>query len=265
MFIREMRRGDITAAGSITFQTFASDELFAWLYPRMHIYPDDARRWQLIRLRSRLVGVGSRGFVAVTEEGDLDWHGAPEVVGYAFYVREGNDEAAQKWQVDSIFNSQWLTAKSELERNLLSWEQWYEEKVLDRASDPKRVKEYIQTTLLDIHSKVGPMWHLGMLAVSPKYQRRGIGGKLLKHGQKLAAHDNVPVLLESSVVGRRLYEKSGFKVVNQSKIAEGLDGVTMLWEPENMKGEFIEDLGGGKAKLKQKSSVQGSCEKESKE
>jgi len=105
MYIRRITREDLPEVFAITSEAFATDELFAWLHPRQKEYPDDLPRSQRIRLRTRLVSAGQHGFVAVTEETDQDWSGKPEVVGYAFFIRKGNDDIARKWQTDSIFNS----------------------------------------------------------------------------------------------------------------------------------------------------------------
>lgn len=126
---------------------------------------------------------------------------------------------------------------------------FYEAKFLDRASDPERIKAYANTTHYDFYSLLDPRWHVGILGVSTKYQRRGIGGKLIQHVQKLATEENVPITLESSVVGRGLYLKSGFKIVDETKIDEGLDDLAMVWEPEHLKGKWLEDRGDGRANV----------------
>lgn len=213
MFIRQLTRDDFPDVLAITTQTFAKDELFDWLHPHQDKYPNDLRRTQRILLRNRLVNVGSHGFVIVTDETDPDWSGTPEITGYAFFVRSGNDELGRKWQTNSLFNSMWremssnisinhANDKTEFERYLLSWELSYETNVLNRISDRARVQEYRNTTHYDFYNTLDPRWHLGLLAVSVNYQRRGIGGKLVEYGQKLAAKDNLPLTLESSVIGR---------------------------------------------------------------
>lgn len=113
MYIRPLTREDLPAVAWMTNQTFAKDELYKWLYPHQDLYPDDLRRFQVIRLRTRLVDKGSHGFVMVTEQSDSDWTGRPEVMGFAFYVRSGDDEAGKKWQTDSWFNSM-LYSKTEI-------------------------------------------------------------------------------------------------------------------------------------------------------
>jgi len=49
--------------------------------------------------------VGACTFVAVSEPGDLFFNGEEEIVGFAVWVRKGEDEEAGKWMVDSWSNS----------------------------------------------------------------------------------------------------------------------------------------------------------------
>lgn len=233
MHIRPLIRSDIPAVAEITNQTFSKDELFTWLYPHQSHFPDDLRRFQLIRLRTRLVEQGSHGFVAESEEGDAEWTGKPEVLGFAFYIRNGDDPIAEKWRKDPVMNK--------LERHLLSWESWYEESFLDRASDRSRALMLGNATEYNIYSQLSSYWHLGLLGVSPRCQRRGIGAKLVSYGQEIAAEENVPVTLEASVMGRLLYAKMGFRIVEESKIIEGLEGVAMLWEPKGSGNQSAEE------------------------
>lgn len=53
-------------------------------------------------------------------------------------------------------------------------------------------------------------WHLQELAVAPEFRRRGAGRALLNWGQNWARKEDVPVLLESTPMGRPLYQAAGF-------------------------------------------------------
>jgi hypothetical protein len=105
MHIRPITRADLPRVTEITYETFKTDEMYTYLQPNMGKYPDDSRRVMMVRLRSRIVGVGQIGLVAVTDEGDSSWNGRPEIAGYAYYIRLGNDEGAKRWQADSLFKS----------------------------------------------------------------------------------------------------------------------------------------------------------------
>ena len=102
-----MTRFDVRVVADIGKETFANDELFAWLYPYKNQYPNDSTRWQQLRLRTRLIERGSHGFLCETEAGDDGWDATigPVVVRYAFFIVKGSGEEAQKWRTDSLMNS----------------------------------------------------------------------------------------------------------------------------------------------------------------
>jgi hypothetical protein len=105
MRVRTVTREDLPELFAITHQAFEKDEFFGWLNPGRDKYPGDLRRNQTIRLRARLVGLGQHGYVVVTEEGDRDWSGKPEVAGFVFLHRSAGDEASKRWRVDTLFRS----------------------------------------------------------------------------------------------------------------------------------------------------------------
>ena len=102
-----MTHSDVNVVADIGKESFANDELFNWLYPYKDQYPNDCRRWQLLRFRQRLVERGSYGFVCETEADDDGWNATigPIVMGYAYFIVKGNGEEAQKWRTDSFTNS----------------------------------------------------------------------------------------------------------------------------------------------------------------
>ena len=57
-----------------------------------------------------------------------------------------------------------------------------------------------------------PYMTLRMLAVHPKYHRRGAGSLLLKHGLAWADGLGLPVYLDCGVCGKPFYERHGFKI-----------------------------------------------------
>ncbi|KAH7113788.1 acyl-CoA N-acyltransferase [Dendryphion nanum] len=234
MHIRPLTRSDLPTVGTLAFEIFRRDELYQYLYPHHSQFPDDLRRHQLIRLRHRMAEVGSHGFVTVTDETDTDWTGKSEILAFAFFIRTGDDEGGRKWRGDSV--------GKKLERYLLSWEAFYEEKLLNRAASLPRLTAFRKSLQPAYHSLLDPRWHLGILAVSPQHQRRGIGSQLLHKLQDLATQEEVPITLEASVSGRGLYLKEGFRVVEQSVIVEGLDGIAMVWEPKMWRGREGEGL-----------------------
>ena len=117
----------------------------------------------------------------------------------------------------------------ELERYLLSWDLYYLDIISHTDRDALKKSRDIHYEALTPLEASG-CWYLANLAVSPTHQRRGIGGALLTWGTSTATKDRLPIALEASVVGRGVYMKHGFKVVERQQVLEGLEGVAMIWE-----------------------------------
>lgn len=60
---------------------------------------------------------------------------------------------------------------------------------------------------------------------------------LVQHGQRLAAGEGIPLTLESSVVGRKLYVKQGFEIASEEVVGDGFVAVSMVWRGGGEKGE----------------------------
>ncbi|MGW4858586.1 GNAT family N-acetyltransferase [Kocuria palustris] len=71
-----------------------------------------------------------------------------------------------------------------------------------------------------------PHWRLSYLTVAPAAQGRRVGSTLLEHG--LARAEGLPVGLESTTPGsRRLYERSGFELVELITDSAGVEQTVM--------------------------------------
>lgn len=78
----------------------------------------------------------------------------------------------------------------------------------------------------DSDSEPDEYWHLQELGVAPEFRRRGAARALLNWGQDWARKENVPILLESTPMGKPLYEGAGFL---QYDIWEWGDKPDMAW------------------------------------
>ncbi|KAF1986776.1 acyl-CoA N-acyltransferase [Aulographum hederae CBS 113979] len=227
--IRPATLDDIPQLARIAASTFAKDELFTWMYPRMDQYPDDMYHWFLIKTKIRFNGLGSHVFVAEVE----DAGGKRTIAGQAVWERGGKDEEAKKWKSD--------TFGRKLERRLLQAEMWYYTHCLERASDPVRISHFEEVANYEFYSTLPGHWHLAHLVILPQYQRKGIAKRLIAWGVETARQEHLPVTLEASRVGRKVYEKIGFRVFGTCVVSEGLDSVAMLWEPEELKGRWLKE------------------------
>ena len=59
---------------------------------------------------------------------------------------------------------------------------------------------------------------LNILATHPKYQRKGVGRKLLQWGLRTADAENIPIALYASPNGANLYRSIGFQDLAKSVV-----------------------------------------------
>lgn len=71
------------------------------------------------------------------------------------------------------------------------------------------------------HHPTEPHWYLPFIGVDPQQQGRGVGSALLRDGLDRADADGLPTYLEaSSPRNRALYERHGFRVVAEIRVAD---------------------------------------------
>lgn len=80
--------------------------------------------------------------------------------------------------------------------------------------------------------------HIHLLTVSPGYQGRGIGQKLLHFAKQVSETENIPIYLESSAVGYPFYMREGFIDLKNSMDVwdEGVQvwsAAAIMWSPSS--------------------------------
>ena len=108
---------------------------------------------------------------------------------------------------------------------------------LDRCGAPAHAA-LLRAVLADDFADVPEHWHLQHISVAPAFQRRGVGAALVDWGLRVARREGVPCSLEASHAGRGLYAKKGFRRYGWVDVVPGIDGPTLLWEPEGMEGRW---------------------------
>lgn len=77
-----------------------------------------------------------------------------------------------------------------------------------------------------------PYWYLGVLAVHPDHQGRGLSRAVIRPVQERADRDGVPIVLETSEIRNlRLYEYYGFAVIDEFEVAPDVTSWIMERRP----------------------------------
>lgn len=72
-----------------------------------------------------------------------------------------------------------------------------------------------------------PHWYLMLLAVSPRFQRQGVGHQLMQPGLAGSDRTGLPCYVETSTEGAvRFYQRHGFEMV---KTGPGADQAPLFW------------------------------------
>ncbi|KAH8647994.1 acyl-CoA N-acyltransferase [Tricladium varicosporioides] len=240
IIIRQAHFSEYTQLGVLAAKAFFDSPLTAYLSPHRKEHYSHYQRGFKQRVLSRLLDPRNLSFVAVQAE-------KPDVViGYAQFVRYGEDEGAQK-QMRSR-KSIWLTLLGWLWVVWLKVLEWVDP---DRSSDDKALASFIAISgTADKRQWSLPCranrWHAQSVVVKPSFQGQGIGKRLIREGIKRAEEENVCVGLEASGLGEKMYLRVGFRLLERFEPLggvekgslpehEGKEGGVMIWEPSSWK------------------------------
>jgi predicted N-acetyltransferase YhbS len=212
----KLRKGnlfDCGAIGRIAAKAYCETPLTKFLSPHRHKYYHHYERGFRQRARTRMFSPRQMTIVAC--------NGSGEVVGHAQFERLGNDYSAK----------QQIMSHSIVRRILfwaLSWVWAFWCSLVnfldpDKGEDPAAVKIFLswQQDGGDKYFKPYPerqdRWHAQSVVVDAAYQKRGIGKRLMKEVIEKAEKENVPIALEASMEGERLYSSVGFDLLGRYK------------------------------------------------
>ncbi|KIW12302.1 hypothetical protein PV08_09579 [Exophiala spinifera] len=227
MHVRPGKAQDLPDCATISRNAMFDDNLTAYVAPHRHNHPECLRQGILRRAKKRFYG-GDTLWVAVTDDNDADWDGHEKVIGHlsASSTREANSKpSAFSWKG--------------LEVRLLQLEElfiWYTNS--DRSISRRKWTEFASgkwTGYQDPFANFKEYWHVSHLSVDPEYQRRGVGTALIENVKRLASKDTLPLALLSSVQGRFLYLKSGFRELEQLNEGTLYACHLMAWYPDSSK------------------------------
>lgn len=221
---------------SVAYVTYLNTPLILFLNPTCGDYPKTATRGYWYRSLGRLLNPRNRSFVATSvtprsEKGEPTQQ--EQIIGYIQFVRLGDDFAcnwivrvywailAFVWKLYSNFVYFVSPDPSENLANLakfLKWGKVDDARYWDVVAFPDRKER----------------WHVQSFVVSPEWQRKGVGKKLMGEVIKVAQAEGVPIGIEATSAGRRMYEKVGFEYLGEfhgDDLGEP-DGGVLIWRPE---------------------------------
>lgn len=199
------------------------------LYPGAETYPEDVIRGAALSIKQRMASPRSVSLV-VCEASKPD---IPLACGQ--FTRLGKDEKAK-----ALIRSKGVLTRA----YLWLWGWWlylFESKIgfwiwPDRASNKAVLKQFDEgkkeddKKYWDVDGR-RERWHCQSVTVDPDWQGKGLGSMLMREVMELGRKDGVPVGLEASVAGEKLYRKLGFEWLGDfSRRLEGIEGGgLMLW------------------------------------
>ena len=272
--IRPALRSDIPALADMSLLAWEHDALCKWVWQFRKEYPISFRNSYVRAYRRRLTQFNVVNIVAVDQDGKIAGNGIFEYQPGAKekgYWKGEHERVKQHRRETRAMEQSSLgletldTCNTWLERQASVLEFKYVNGLrLNRALNLERDIAFRRACYQDSPFETHPAfegkakWHVAVIVVHPRYQRRGIGGQLLRWGRNIAEQENLPSVLEASEDGKGLYEKEGyrtwalrqiFQIEDESLPEEDRDPRTpfMLWTPEDRREEFGEDENDNKA------------------
>lgn len=288
--IRPATRADLPSIARLHADAFNDFEIYDWFLSGRHAHPEQYYRYLLLRDRmlfdspdfrftiaeaprnevDRAISLkkgsssGSEGVRATAGRRRVDLEAGngndkgQEMVPLAFMCLEAKGESAlaRRWKAEDSWDAWFDGLAARLERNYVRY-------VTNRVADYAAFAGLVARFGVSFPGIPG-LVHVQFLITGPEYQGLGVGRALLAEALELGRREGLCVGLESSYAGRRMYERTGFKVTMEHVIEEW-DGnknrtttrtPVMIWEPEDRKGEWLEEDGKGGWRVKGEDSGQ---------
>lgn len=231
LIIRRARIWDAGEIGRIAATTYLHSGLSHFVAPYRLKYRSHWERGFIQRAYKRLLDPRNMSFVVCTKSN-------PKLpVGYASFVRLGDDEGARKH----------IESHSRLER-LVMWILsllygiWCRIVSLivggDKSEDKKAAEAFARFSAAELKTHWSQperlnRWHAQSVVIRDEFQGRKAGKRLMAEVIAHAEAENVVVGLESSAKGEMMYRSVGFELLGrfQSKLEEDAGGV-MMYTPK---------------------------------
>lgn len=227
---RLARPSDAFAMARSATLAYYDSELTEFLWPHRQRFPNDFILGFARRYRIGLCEPNKFTILAVDPLNNI-------VAGYGTFSREGTD--AGKWELVRRQRSLWRTIQLWWYKLLEPVLKWWSP---NRAADASNMAHFMMLNAQDhqqVWDKMYPnRYHCRSFVTHPDYQRRGIGSKIMRMVMDMAKREKVPIVLEASPEGEKLYNHLGYRLVSRFPSSifnnEPELGGLMVYEPDTM-------------------------------
>ncbi|KAL7272553.1 hypothetical protein RUND412_004634 [Rhizina undulata] len=215
---------DTHRIAELAADSFIDNELFSLIYPkRREFYSDYLKSWEF-RIRKSMVDEGSIVIVAETDPEDE--------VTLQNNLSAGQKECVKIEKIILGFAAWRRYGHSPVSENFANEQGPLRNPSLDEEAEDQIIEIQQACERKNCIGLYFERWHLKILAVDRHWWRNGIGEALLEWGQGVARIEDIPVVLEASAMGKKLYLKKGFQgIAKEDPLGEFFWMSLMRWTP----------------------------------
>jgi hypothetical protein len=212
-YLRWATQSDIPAITEIFALNGLNFELHAIFAPERHVQYDNFYLFLLNRIR---MFWNERGFrflvVERVEVPEVARATSKQVIGFAGWVLDDIQSTLIEHRGD-------IACLRYVERTLLAAERYYHRLCLNTVFDMAGFTEFLHSSH-DAEDSAVPKIQLQFLFVHPQWQKspHRVGHTLLQWGMDLSDSLQLPITLDSSLVGREFYHKHGFELFRYVRV-----------------------------------------------
>ena len=239
---------DLPGLATLTIANMRHDEMSTFLWPHLDSYLESFRIYLLVKFKQQYnasdtcmfvakvdgIAVGYSAWKRIGAKHRDSWIGQRKSTSSScmFSIQScGQFNRWSKVYIDADIHTWLLT---DIETCLLKLEEMYKGTLcVLRGAPYTRQRDYnaYRKQRQDPFNKITERWWLDGLAIDPAYQRRGIGSKLMEWGMERSKEEGIPITLDASSAGLRLYQKLGFREAQLNVIVDGIKERSMVWSP----------------------------------
>ncbi|KAF2213298.1 hypothetical protein CERZMDRAFT_96957 [Cercospora zeae-maydis SCOH1-5] len=214
--LRWATRADIPSILEVLHANLLHFELHDHIAPERRQHPEEFARFLIRRIKLFFIKPETRYMVAETSAAAIDGTQQTSIIGFSTWEAQGNENPlGRRWRQQ---RASWTDA---LEASLVNLDLIYYRYFLNRIVDYQALAEIAKRLHAPYENddQLRNCLHLQFLMVDPAWHRaKGVGKRLLQWGMEAARQFDLPVVVESSLLGYEFYLKHGFTLFAKARI-----------------------------------------------